>query len=258
LSFGNGDARPLYEQVADALRRRIERGELAPGASISSEAALQSEYQVSRDTVRKALTQLTHEGLLTSGQGRTRQVRRNAPLRWALATLESRRELASAPDEAGDAWSRDVQRQGRRPAETIELAIVIPPAKVAELLRINSTHDVAVLRKRVRFVDDRPYQLADSYFPESIVRDTPLMEPRSVYAPGGILASIGYQQARYFDEIAIRMPTPSESDRLDLPAGTPVAEVTRVGYVEDGTPVRVMISVAPGDRNILVYHVDAS
>jgi GntR family transcriptional regulator len=84
------------------------------------------------------------------------------------------------------------------------------------------------------------------------------MEPRSAYAPGGILASIGYQQARYFDEIAIRMPTPSESDRLDLPTGTPVAEVTRVGYVEDGTPVRVMISVAPGDRNILVYHLDAS
>ncbi|MGH3761697.1 UTRA domain-containing protein [Actinophytocola sp.] len=54
------------------------------------------------------------------------------------------------------------------------------------------------------------------------------------------------------------MPTPTETARLRLPAGTPVAEVTRTGYAEDGSPLRVMITVVPGDRNILVYETDAS
>src|SRR5262249_10847439 len=41
-------------------------------------------------------------------------------------------------------------------------------------------------------------------------------------------------------------------------ACTPVAEITRIGYTEDRTPLRVMISVAPGDRNVLVYKLEAS
>ncbi|MGF1648711.1 MAG: GntR family transcriptional regulator [Kineosporiaceae bacterium] len=249
--------RPLYEQVADGLRRHIERGEYGPGQSLPSEADLQREYGVSRDTVRKALARLTQEGLITAGQGRTRQVRRYAPLRWALATYERQSTLGSEPDDAGDAWSAEVRRQGRRPSESVELGIVMPPPSVAARLGLEPGKDPAVLRKRVRFVDDRPYQLADSYFPESLVRGTALMEPHSVHAPGGVLAATGHPQARYIDEVAVRMPTRAESDRLDLPAGTPVAEVTRVGFADDGTPLRVMVSVVPGDRNVLVYELDA-
>jgi DNA-binding GntR family transcriptional regulator len=252
----NADTRPLYEQVADTLRRQIDRSEYGPGEALPSEADLVTTYGVSRDTVRKALAQLTQEGLITSGQGRTRQVRQYAPLRWELGTVE-RHNNDDTPDPAGDPWSAEVRRQGRRPHETVELGIVVPPPRVAELLGLLPDKDVVVLRKRVRFVDDRPYQLADSYFPESLVRGTPLMEPRSVHVPGGVLASIGHPQARYRDEIAVRMPTRSESDRLDLPAGTPVAEVTRTGYAADGTALRVMVSVAPGDRHVIVYELDA-
>lgn len=251
---GNADTRPLYEQVADALRRKVELGEYLAGSPIPSEAELVATYDVSRDTVRKALALLTQEGLLTGGQGRARQVRSYAPLRWSLATIE---RLSVDSDYAGDPWSIEVSRQGRKPHEAVELAIVIPPPRVAELLGLTPEKDVAVLRKRVRFVDDRPYQLADSYFPEPLVRGTPLMEPRSVQVKGGVLASIGHPQVRYRDEIAIRMPTRVESDRLDLPTGTPVAEVTRIGYAADGTPLRVMVSIAPGDRHILVYELDA-
>jgi GntR family transcriptional regulator len=254
----HADARPLYEQVADALRRAITRGELGPGDPIPSEADLREQHDVSRDTIRKALHQLTQEGLLTSGQGRTRYVRSYAPLRWALSSFESRTKHESDPDTQLDAWSTEVKKQGRRPAETIDVAIVVPPEGVAERLRIDPGKEVAVVRRRVRYADDMPYQIADSYFPEPLVRGTPLMQPRSVSAPGGLLASIGMPQARYVDEITIRMPSKEESDRLDLQVGTPVAEITRTGYAEDGTALRVMISVAPGDRNVLVYELDAS
>lgn len=250
----NADTRPLYEQVADAIRRQVETGEYQAGAAIPSEAELMGAYGVSRDTVRKALALLTQEGLLTGGQGRARTVRSYAPLHWSLASIE---RLADQGDHAGDPWSIEVQRQGRKPRESVELAIVIPPPRVAELLGLAPEKDVAVLRKRVRYVDDRPYQLADSYFPEPLVRGTPLMEPRSVQVKGGVLASIGHPQARYRDEIAIRMPTRAESDRLDLPAGTPVAEVTRIGYDGDGNVLRVMVSIAPGDRHVLVYELEA-
>ncbi|MGH3341383.1 MAG: GntR family transcriptional regulator [Carbonactinosporaceae bacterium] len=254
----DADARPLYEQVADSLRTAITRRELAPGDALPSEAELRERHSVSRDTVRKALAQLTQEGLLTGGQGRIRYVRSYAPLRWPLSSFESRSQHEASSDSSLDAWSTEVKNQGRRPAETIEVGIVLPPNKVAERLQLNAAEDSVVVRKRVRYADDKPYQLADSYFPEPLVRGTLLMEPRSVSAPGGVLASIGHVQVRYVDEISIRMPTKAESERLDLPVGTPVAEVVRTGFADDGTPLRVMVSIAPGDRNILVYELDAS
>ncbi len=250
---GDVDARPLYEQVAAALRVAIEREDLRPGSPLPSEADLRKQHAVSRDTVRKALALLAQEGLVTSGQGRVRYVRSYAPLRWSLSTFEG-------PDRAdtestADAWAIEVQSQGRQPSEVVDVGIVVPPPRVGERLHLEPVSGFAVVRRRIRYADGKPYQLADSYFPEAIARGTPLVEPRSVSAPGGVLASIGHVQTRFVDEIAIRMPTAAETDRLGLPMGTPVAEVTRTGYDADGKPLRVMVSIAPGDRNVLVYEV---
>jgi hypothetical protein len=63
----------------------------------------------------------------------------------------------------------------------------------------------------------------------------------------------GYEQVYDIDEIITRMPIPEESERLGIPAGTPVAEHIRTGYTATGKPVRVMISVVPGDTLILQY-----
>lgn len=249
----DGDARSLYEQVASAVRSAIADGSLAAGAALPSEADLRERHGVSRDTVRKALALLTQEGLVSSGQGRVRYVRSYAPLRWSLSSFEG----PDREDSGGatDAWAAEVRKQGRRPSEHIEVGIVVPPARVAELLQLDLDAGVTVVRRRIRYADDKPYQIADSYFPESLVRGTPLAEPRSVSAPGGILASIGHVQVRFVDEIVVRMPTALESERLSLPVGTAVAEVTRTGYDAGGNPLRVMVSVAPGDRNVLIYEI---
>jgi DNA-binding GntR family transcriptional regulator len=46
------------------LRRRIQSGELAPGARLPSVASLMSEYGVARNTAAKALRMLADEGLV--------------------------------------------------------------------------------------------------------------------------------------------------------------------------------------------------
>ena len=51
------------------------------------------------------------------------------------------------------------------------------------------------------------------------------------------------------------MPTPDEVTRLGIPAGTPVAEHIRTGYTAEDKPVRVMISIVPGDTLILQYTI---
>lgn len=55
---------PLYVQVAGSLRAKIESGELTHLAPLPSEKAIQQEYEVSRDTARRAIGQLRDEGLV--------------------------------------------------------------------------------------------------------------------------------------------------------------------------------------------------
>ncbi|GAB3669064.1 hypothetical protein GCM10027589_36080 [Actinocorallia lasiicapitis] len=61
--------RPLYQQVADILRHRIESGELAPGQRMPSEQEVDDEFRVARDTSRKAIRLLRGEGLIMSISG---------------------------------------------------------------------------------------------------------------------------------------------------------------------------------------------
>jgi hypothetical protein len=62
------DPRPLWQQLADLLRSRIERGELA--GRLEAEMALAQHYGISRDTVRRALACLARDGLIRSTRGR--------------------------------------------------------------------------------------------------------------------------------------------------------------------------------------------
>lgn len=60
---------PPYRQLAAILRGQIESGELAPGQQLPSVVTLASDYQLAVPTVRKTITLLKSEGLVTGVAG---------------------------------------------------------------------------------------------------------------------------------------------------------------------------------------------
>lgn len=60
---------PPYRQIAAELRRRIEVGELPPGARVPSTRAIVDEWGVAMATATKVLTELRHEGLVRAVPG---------------------------------------------------------------------------------------------------------------------------------------------------------------------------------------------
>src|SRR6266516_50111 len=70
VTIDHGAAEPLWQQLADVLRSKIESGELPAGRVIPSEATLSQEYGLSRGTVVKALDALERDGLVRRVQGR--------------------------------------------------------------------------------------------------------------------------------------------------------------------------------------------
>ena len=63
-----------YKVIAESLRSRIGEGEFEPDLMLPSESRLVAEYQVSRNTLRRALSDLEALGLLRSLPGRGRVV----------------------------------------------------------------------------------------------------------------------------------------------------------------------------------------
>ncbi|MEM9955615.1 MAG: GntR family transcriptional regulator [Chloroflexota bacterium] len=61
---------PLYYQVYNSLRERIESGEFKPGDALPPERQLGTEYDVSRITIVKALDTLVRDNLIEKQQGR--------------------------------------------------------------------------------------------------------------------------------------------------------------------------------------------
>lgn len=60
---------PKYQQIAEVLREKIIKGTYAVGNVIPTEAKLQEQFDVSRHTIRQALSILINEGYLRSEKG---------------------------------------------------------------------------------------------------------------------------------------------------------------------------------------------
>ena len=131
---------------------------------------------------------------------------------------------------------------------------ITPPEAIATRLGLDPRADTCVVRRHVRYIDDKPAIISDDYFDERIVRGTELAEPEDTTREN-ILAEAGYEQVYDIDEIITRMPGPAEIAKLAIPTGTPVAEHIRTGYTASGKPVRVMISIIPGDTLVLEYTI---
>ncbi|MGW5692340.1 GntR family transcriptional regulator [Streptomyces asiaticus] len=64
------DARPPYQQAAEAIRSEIKAGKLKPGEQLPSHRELQERFGIANMTARSALRVLREEGLIYTVQGR--------------------------------------------------------------------------------------------------------------------------------------------------------------------------------------------
>ncbi|MEV0200215.1 GntR family transcriptional regulator [Nonomuraea sp. NPDC050691] len=242
----------LYQQVASELRKAIYSGALGPGAQLPTEAQLMEDHGVSRNTVRLALGELVNEGLVTRTPRRGTVVRDRRPL-----LIYPQRELEPQPSgELREAFAYAVTQEGRAPSQLIEVLTVTPVEEIASRLEL-ADGELAVVRRRLRFVDGQPYNTNDSYFPRDLVANSEIARPGDIARGANrVLEELGHEQVRVIDDIWARMPNQEEAERLQLELGTPVVVYVRVGYDRADMPVRVAVSVLPADKHLIRYELD--
>jgi len=97
-------------------------------------------------------------------------------------------------------------------------------------------------------------QLATSYLPPDLARGTAIMHTNP--GPGGIyarLADAGHSPQTFTEYVRGRMPVPDERKRLELPDGTPVLEITRHAYDQNGRCVEVNRMILDATAYVIDY-----
>jgi GntR family transcriptional regulator len=247
--------RPVYRQIADVLRGRIESGDLAAGARLPSESALMNDFDVSGGTVRQAVAVLRGEGLVLAEHGRGVFVRTRPRLRRVSQDRFARRHRTAGKA----AYLAESEAESVTP--TVDVYEVGPDradADVAERLRLRRGAKVLVRRRRY-LSDGQPTELATSFIPWALAEGTAMTEVNP--GPGGIYARIeeaGRRLGRFTEDVTARMPTPEESRALQIASGTPVLALIRVAFDVDGTPVEVCDTVMSADHYVLAYELPAN
>ena len=243
---------PMYRQIAEDLRRRIESGGLAPGGQLPTELELREEYNASRNTVRDAIKSLINLGLVATrpGQG-TFVVKKIDPL---ITTLSGDAKTGFGGGE-GTRYRSEMEGRDKKPTTSpIQIEIQEASPDIAQMLGQPDGIEV-VSRHEKRSIDGTPWSMLTSFYPlDSWTAEPPGLpgratskkEPSSTWPRHCASIRRGYR-----DWIAVRAPDAEETEffRLAPDGRTSIIQISRTAYDGNGQPMRVTVTVYPADRN---------
>ena len=224
---------PLYRRIAQDLRDRIGRGELAQGSQVETELELMARYGVSRATVRQALRSLITVGLLEIRRGLGTFVRPHA-VEHALGGFYT--------------FSREIERHGMVPGTRV-LDIRVEPADehVAAGLGLAVGEPVVAL-SRIRLADDDPLVSETSYLPAARFPGLEDIDFGGVKLYETLTARYGVRPVRAREVFEPVLLSKTAAALLDREPGDPALRVDRTAYDADGSIVEYCQSTVRGDR----------
>lgn len=251
---------PMYQQIADTIRRQIESGELPDGEQLPTELDLRSTFNASRNTIRDAIKRLATLGLVETrpGQGTFVTVKTD-PWVTIMSGDPDPMKAKGSVDPESTSYLSAVAAEHRKVTKStprVELQKRIP-LNIRLRLRIGED-DQVIIRHEQRFSDDTPWSLLTSYYPMDLINKgaTRLLSADDI--PEGTvryLATIGIHQRSYRDWITARAPDENEQIFFRISHSVTVFEVYRTGFDQNQEPIRVTVSIFPADRNQFIYDV---
>ena len=217
---------PKYESIAADIRRSIEDGALKPGDKLPTVVEFCELYSVSKITVKRAIEQITEEGLVTSRRGSGTYVKDTAGL--------PNQAFFQGKNDRAQGFS--YEHRGEKVTSVVyDFSIVNPPADVATQLGI-AEDDFAYHIVRVRQVDEKPIVIEYTYMPLELI---PGLKKKDLY--GSVYSFIREQcglkiRASTAPSVPWRQPRKRPSAWTPNPA-LPCSSSTRLAFWIAATPL---------------------
>ena len=222
-------ASPLYRQLMQRIRADIASGIYTVHSRIPSEAELGETYQVSRVTVRKALAELTREGLLRRMQGKGTYV-------CAPRLKTNLREVTSFHEAC-------LMMGCTAGTKVISAGVVHGEESIREKLAERA--DEVVEMVRLRMADDVPVMLETNCFP---MKYAALLRENLNGSLYHLLSKQGIEAASGVHEISLCYASIQQAKLLEVEVGTALLQLDQVIFDQHGLPLHTSHQVIRGDR----------
>jgi GntR family transcriptional regulator len=214
------------------LRRKIFAGKFTREKSLPSEDTLAAEYEVSRITVRQALSSLEQEGLVIRQRGRGTFVSAQAmPIRPPKLT-----------GSIEDLISMGVQTR----TELIDISWIEPPENVRRKL---APGDLKVLRlEKVRHIEDSPFSHVLNYLPadigERVPQDKVAIKPMLMI----LEEDLGMRADRAVQTLEATVADAEVAVLLDIRIGDPLLKAERTVFDFQQKPIEYVSVLYRADK----------
>ena len=233
---------PKYHQVYLVLREQLQEGRFDAG--LPGELALMAQFGVARVTIRRALAQLSEEGLIERQPGRgTRPVRLGGAEHGSAA-----RSGRSAPQTARlTGLLENLVTMGlRTTVRVLGVQHLRAPDEVAQALRLPPGAQVQKA-ERVRSTAEGPLSHLTTWVPEAMASGFGARElarkPILV-----LLEESGVKVGRAEQTISARLADVDMARHLDVAVGSALLAVRRLIYDEHDRPVQWLHGLYRPDR----------
>lgn len=245
-SFGRlpeHESAPLYESVKRRISESILMGEWGPGAVLPGEVELARSFGVAVGTIRRALVDLTAEGLITRRRKTGTVVTGRSPnhsLRFFFQYFRLHGEDGS------------LQRSTVR-----VISLETSPGTAEECDRLELEAGAPLLRlARVRHVGGRPVMHERFLIPAARIPDFPTSAadvPELLYFH--LLERYGIRISAVREQLSADLADEQDRKILELPAPAAVLTIDEIAYDQAGTPILYVVHKATTERHRYVNEI---
>ncbi|MCY6369272.1 GntR family transcriptional regulator [Clostridium ganghwense] len=225
---------PLYYQLENIIRKKIEDAEYRVGEKIPSERKLSEELNLSRMTVSKAISNLVEEGVLYRKRGQ--------------GTFVCKKKIDFFPGLLG--FIEIMERKGMKPSsKVISQEIITPNKTICEKLQISENEKV-ILTSRLRLADNEIIAFEKSFVPYSMC--SKLLEvdlsKESIYK---CLTEEGHKPTKATQEVGAVLSDERLGELLKIGTGEPILKRERITY-SDSKVIEFSFNFYRGDMYSMI------
>ncbi len=208
----------IYEQIIEDIQKKISKGVFKPGDMIPSENQLAKEYNSSRTTIHKGLSQLSKSGFIYSVHGKG--------------------NFVCAPDSKFVLHfkEKDIIDKYLEKVKLLEVNIINPPDKVKKHLIVHKNGQVIIIR-RLFISETGPFAYDEKYIPYE--KSKPVVEEIIQYAtfPEIVAKMASLFSVKNEITIFVKAAEKNEMHNLQVIAGYPIMVIEEKYYNDSDFPI---------------------
>lgn len=234
---------PIYFQIQEILKQKINSGEWQPGERIPSEQTLSEMLNVSRMTIRQALNNLVKESLVS----RKRGIGTFVSVKDGIEVEESLKSLRS--------FSEDISSIGLTPTnKLLGFSTIEADEYLAEVLSIEAGSEVFKI-ERCRLANDHPIAIETTYLPKHLVNriDEKALN-HSLYEFFEV--TLGYSIKKATKWIKASLMSERDALILEVAEESPALELHQITFINDAIPLEYVSCIYRADRYRFTIDID--